>query len=105
MEVKIWKFLSTLFRNFRSLSKVVLFLSPRICLTGSFNVAISTLDFRDAPYSGPFCEEKQRPGEGAKIVLSCNINLCSDYGCTFYCFEKTWYLGTLYQNLYRITKW
>ena len=43
-----------------------LFLSLRFWVTGSFNVAIPTLDSREAPYSGPFCEEKQRPGvEGA----------------------------------------
>ena len=33
----------------------------RFWVTGSFNVAIPTLDSREAPYSGPFCEEKQRP--------------------------------------------
>ena len=26
-----------------------------------FNVANPTLNFREAPFSGPFCEEKQRP--------------------------------------------
>ena len=37
-------------------------------ILGHFNVAILTLDSREAPYSGPFCEEKQRPGvEGERI--------------------------------------
>ena len=41
-------------------------LSPRFLATSSFNVAILTLDSRETPYSGPFCEEKLRPGvEGA----------------------------------------
>ena len=39
-----------------------MFLSLRFWVTGSFNVAIPTLDSREAPYSGPFREEKQRPG-------------------------------------------
>ena len=44
-----------------------MFLSLRFWVTGSFNVAIPTLDSREAPYSGPFREEKQRPGvEGGK---------------------------------------
>ena len=40
-----------------------LFLSLlRFWVTGSFNVAIPTLDSREVTYGGPFCEEKQRPG-------------------------------------------
>ena len=41
--------------------KSKLFLSLRFWVTGSFNVAIPTLDSREAPYSSPFCEEKQHP--------------------------------------------
>ena len=42
------------------------FLPLQFWVTDLFSVAIPTLDSREAPYSGPFCEEKQRPGvEGA----------------------------------------
>ena len=40
----------------------LLFLSLRFWVTSSFNVAIPTLDSREALYRGLFCEEKQRPG-------------------------------------------
>ena len=37
---------------------ISLFFSLRFWVTGSFNVALPTLDSRE----GPFCEEKQYPG-------------------------------------------
>ena len=44
-------------------------------ILGHFNVAILTLDSREAPYSGLFCEEKQRPGvEGERIEFHGLLN-------------------------------
>ena len=57
-------FFSLLWKNDDRAQKQVvtlLFFSLRFWATGSFNVAIPTLDSREAPYSSPFCEEKQHP--------------------------------------------
>ena len=44
--------------------------SARFARSVRNNAAIPTLDSREAPYSGPFCEEKQRPGvEGVFFQL------------------------------------
>ena len=52
-----------------------MFLSLRLWIIIFFNVTIPALDFREAPFSGTFCEEKRCPKvkreqqEGVYILL------------------------------------
>ena len=102
---KIWIFLSGLHQG--------LFLSLRFWVTGSFNVAIPTLDSREAPYSGSFCEEKQRPGvEG--VSVSCPVPFLqysiNEYGRSFLNLEIflveriKWFLQKKIELYFRLTR-
>ena len=71
-----WCVISTLCpRIFLSLFLKKSQFSPlRFLVTGSFNVAITTLDSRQAPFSGLFCEEKQRPWVECSVIYSMIID-------------------------------
>ena len=56
------------------------FLCLRFWVTGAVIVAIPTLDSREAPYSGPFCEEKQRTGVEGEIRQSF-LYIFSNFKC------------------------